>query len=178
MGLGNLIAAFAEVHRSWPEATLIIAGRGRLESELRAQAESLGLSASVRFTGFVSEEALPAYYRVADLFVLPSAAFEGFGMVTLEALASGTPAIGTPVGATPELLRPLAPQLVFAGADPAALRRGMCSVLEWLSNEKAAVELRTRCRRYVEENYGWDLAIDTLESLIDDVIAWKEGARG
>jgi len=178
MGLANLVAAFAEVHRSWPEATLVVAGRGWLENDLRAQAESLGLAESVRFAGFVSEEELPVYYRAADLFVLPSAAFEGFGMVTLEALASGTPAIGTPVGATPELLKPLAPQLVFAGADPAALRRGMCSVLEWLSNEKAATELRARCRRHAEENYGWDRAVDALESLIDETIERKEGGRG
>ncbi len=177
MGLDNLIAAFAETHRSWPQTTLVIAGRGRLEGDLRAQAASLGISEAVRFAGFVPEHELPDYYRAADLFVLPSAAFEGFGMVTLEALASGTPAIGTPVGATPELLEPLAPQLVFAGADPAALRRGMCSVLEWLSNERAAAELRTRCRRYVEENYGWDRAIDALESLIDETIAGKAGPR-
>ncbi len=178
MGLSNLVAAFAEVHRSWPDATLVIAGRGRLESDLRMQVASLGLSESVRFAGFVSEEQLPQYHRAADLFVLPSAAFEGFGMVTLEALASGTPAIGTPVGATPELLKPLAPQLVFAGADRAALRRGICSVLEWLSNERAATDLRTRCRTYVEENYGWDLAIDALEALIGETIAEKERARG
>jgi len=178
MGLSNLVAAFAEVRRSWPDATLVIAGRGRLEGELRAQVDSLGLSESVWFAGFVSEEQLPRYHRAADLFVLPSAAFEGFGMVTLEALASGTPAIGTPVGATPELLKPLAPQLVFGGADRAALRRGICSVLEWLSNERAAADLRSRCRRYVEENYGWDLAIDALEALIDETTAEKEHTRG
>jgi len=178
MGLTNLITAFAEVHRSRPDALLVIGGRGRMEQELRAQAGALGLADAVRFAGFVPEEQLPEYYQAADLFVLPSVAFEGFGMVTLEALASGTPALGTPVGATPELLRPLAPQLVFSGADPAALRRGMQSVLEWLSNERAADELRRRCRDYVEERYGWDRAIDSLEDLIDRVIAEKDGSRG
>ncbi len=178
MGLSNLITAFADVHLVRPDATLVIAGRGRLESELKAQAASLGLGEAVHFAGFVPEERLPEYYRAADLFVLPSVAFEGFGMVTLEALASGTPALGTPVGATPEILKPLAPQLVFGGADPAALRRGMQSVLEWLSNEQAAVELRARCRRYVEERYGWDRAIDALENLMFEVIAQKGGTIG
>ncbi len=171
MGLPNLVTAFAAVHERWPEATLVIAGRGRLEEELRSQAASLGLADAVRLEGFVPDDKLPEYYRAADLFVLPSVAFEGFGMVTLEALASGTPAIGTPVGATPELLTPLAPQLVFTGADPAALRRGMLSVLEWLSNEQAAAELRERCRRYAEERYGWDRAVDSLERLIAETIS-------
>ncbi|MCD4690918.1 glycosyltransferase family 4 protein [bacterium] len=178
MGLPNLVEAFAEVHRVWPGATLVIAGTGRLDGELRSLAGELGLREAVRFPGFVSEEELPDYYGAADLFVLPSVAFEGFGMVTLEALACGTPALGTPIGATPEILRPLAPQLIFAGADPASLRRGMHSVLEWLSNEQAAHELRSRCRDYVEERYGWDRAVDSLEGLIEELLAEKGDGRG
>jgi glycosyltransferase involved in cell wall biosynthesis len=166
MGLSNLVTAFGEVLARHPEAMLVIAGRGRLEQELKRQVVEGELSNSVRFTGFVDDDRLVDYYRAADLFVLPSVAFEGFGMVTLEALACGTPALGTPIGATPEILKPLAPQLVLRGTRPAALRRGIGMMLEWLSDARAAEELRKRCREYVESSFGWDAAVDALERLI------------
>ena len=63
----------------------------------------------------------PSWYRAADLVVVPSLAHEGFGLVTAEALASGTPVVGSPVGATPELLEPIEPRLVATGTSAAAL---------------------------------------------------------
>jgi len=170
MGLENLVAAFRQVHADFPNALLAVAGRGRLESELRRQAAALGVDDAIRLVGFVDDDDLVRYYQAADLFVLPSLAFEGFGMVTLEALSCGTPAIGTPIGATPEILRPLAQQLVFAGADPPAMRRGLASMLEWLSDREAAARLRSRCRSYVESRYGWDPAVDAVEALAREVV--------
>ncbi len=170
MGLSNLVAAFGQALERHPEAMLVIAGSGRLEQELKGQVADGGLSDSVRFTGFVEDHKLVEYYQAADLFVLPSIAFEGFGMVTLEALACGTPALGTPIGATPELLKPLVPQLVLRGTRPEALRKGIGMMLEWLSDAGAADELRKRCRKYVELNFGWDPAVDALENLIFELM--------
>jgi len=170
MGLENLMVAFEQVHRDFPHALLAIAGRGRLEADLRRQAAALGIDDALRFVGFVDDDDLVRYYQAADLFALPSLAFEGFGMVTLEALSCGTPAIGTPIGATPEILRPLAPQLIFAGANPPAIRRGLASMLEWLTDRNAAARLRERCRSYVEDRYGWDRAVDAIEALVEDVV--------
>ncbi|MBD3349139.1 MAG: glycosyltransferase [Candidatus Eisenbacteria bacterium] len=165
MGLPNLIAAFAGIAASDPSALLVVAGKGRLESSLRDQVEELGIADSVSFVGFVPDDELVRYYQTADLFVLPTMAFEGFGMVTLEALACGTPALGTPVGATPEILTPLAPQLVLDGSEPMAIMRGLRMMLEWLSDPSEASGLRIRCRRYVEEKYDWESSVDLLENL-------------
>lgn len=170
MGLENLLTGVGQVARSFPDVLLVIAGRGRLREKLGRRAEALGLGGAVRFAGYVDDATLVEYYQVADLFVLPSLAFEGFGMVTLEALACGTPVVGTPIGATPEILRPLAPQLLFDGTEPSALRRGILIMLEWLSGEVAATKLRARCRAYVEDEYGWDPAIDALESVFRRVM--------
>jgi glycosyltransferase involved in cell wall biosynthesis len=101
--------------------------------------------------------------------VLPSLAFEGFGLVTLEALACGTPALGTPIGATPEILRPLAMQLVLGGTETSAIGGGVRVMLEWLSYEAAADRLRAQCREYVVTKYRWDLAVDSLEGLFTEV---------
>lgn len=167
MGLHNLLEAFAGVRRVNAAARLIVAGSGRLEDELRRRASELGVSEHVRFAGFVSDDELVKLYQAADLFVLPTIAFEGFGMVTLEALACGTPAVGTPTGATPEILRPLAQQLVLEGTMPRAIERGILIMLEWLSDPASATSLRRRCREYTEERFGWEAAVDSLEQLVD-----------
>ena len=175
MGVENLLTALSGIRSSFPGVLLVIAGRGRMEEELKRIAAALGLVDNVRFVGFVEDNDLVSYYQAADLFVLPSLAFEGFGMVTLEALACGTPAVGTPIGATPELLDRLAPQLLLAGAEPHAIRRGVSAMLEWLSDGEEVGRLRALCRSYVETHYGWDRAVDALEATMDELLA--DGGR-
>jgi glycosyltransferase involved in cell wall biosynthesis len=107
-----------QVLASFPEATLGIAGAGELESALRAQIAALGLSEAVTLLGRVTEDELVRRYQQADLVVLPTQELEGFGLTTAEALACGTPVLGTPAGATPELLAPLDEALIAAGTAP------------------------------------------------------------
>ncbi|GAB6860728.1 glycosyltransferase family 4 protein [Haloplanus litoreus] len=97
-GIDGAVRAFARLDR--PEAELLIAGTGRLESSLKDLATALGVREDVRFLGFVDGETLPALYSAVDLFVLPSE-YEGFGIVFMEAMACGTPVIGTDVGGVP-----------------------------------------------------------------------------
>jgi glycosyltransferase involved in cell wall biosynthesis len=99
------------------------------------------------------------YYQAADFFVLPTLDLEGFGLVTLEALACGTPVLGTPVGETVEILSGLNPYLLFASSRPEDMARG---ILEHLS---APAISRERCRRYVLEHYSWDRTTIELEAL-------------
>ncbi|WP_256405745.1 glycosyltransferase family 4 protein [Haloplanus ruber] len=97
-GIDTAIRGFAELDR--PDAELLIAGTGRLEASLKELAEELGVREDVRFLGFVPDEELPSLYSSVDLFVLPSE-YEGFGIVFIEAMACGTPVIGTDVGGIP-----------------------------------------------------------------------------
>ena len=143
-----------------------------MEEELRRFVAAEGLADNVTFVGFVDDSDLVRYYQAADLFVLPSLAFEGFGMVTLEALACGTPAVGTPIGATPEILDRLAPQLLLGGTEPHAIRRGIGAML---SDDDAAGRLRALCRKYVETHYGWDRAVDALEATMGELLT--DGGR-
>ena len=112
----------------------------------------------MRFVGRVAEDALPDWYRAADLFVLPTVAYEGFGMATVEALASGTPVVGTPAGATPELLEPLDPRLVAAGSDPDSLAVAIRDALAFIDDD-----FRDRCRDYAVARFGWDRVTRTWE---------------
>jgi glycosyltransferase involved in cell wall biosynthesis len=175
MGLDALLEAFATIAREVPNACLLIGGEGSRRAELEGGARTLRITDRVRFLGFVPDEALPRHYQAADFFVLPTRALEGFGLVTIEALACGTPVLGTPVGATPEILAPLDPSLLFedesAGAIAAGLRRHLMR-----RDAEAAVRLRAACRRFAE-SYGWDPAITALERALGDVSGAGPGPR-
>lgn len=158
MGLIELLRAMPAVRVAHPEVRLVVAGTGPLAGALRAETEALGLTGTVRLAGFVPETELAAFYGGADLFVLPTQALEGFGLVTLESLACGTPVCGTPVGATPELLAPLDPALVFDGASAEAIAQGMIRALA----RGDAESLRARSRAYTE-SFTWDAVAARLE---------------
>ncbi len=80
-----------------------IAGEGDDRERLAALARETGVASSVRFLGAVPDADLPDLYRAADLFALPSTG-EGFGIVFLEAMACGTPAIGLAVAGASDAL--------------------------------------------------------------------------
>lgn len=173
MGVDVLIDAMPAIRGRCPGVVLVVAGSGPLRGALEARAAGLGLHDAVRFTGFVPEERLADLYAAADVFVLPTQALEGFGLVTLEALACGTPVLGTPVGATPELLRGLDGSLVTADASPAALE---AAVVRFLAREDRAA-LAERCRHWA---LGWDWAsaVRALEAELHEARAAAAAPRG
>ncbi|MFQ5692549.1 MAG: glycosyltransferase family 4 protein, partial [Nitrospinota bacterium] len=167
-GLDVLIRALPEIRSRVPDARLVLVGKGPERRRLEALAERLGAAGAVTFAGFVPDEALPDYYRGADLFVLPTRSLEGYGVATLEALASGTPVVGTMEGATPEILEPLERGLLVRSADPSALA---AAVVRWLAAPRELAGLRPRCRRHVERNYSWPEAGRTLAAFYRRVLA-------
>jgi len=177
MGLDILIQAVASLRRHFPEVLLLIGGDGSMRSHLESLTASLDLWNHVRFLGFVPEAQLPLYYQAADVFVLPTRELEGFGLVTVEALACGTPVMGTAIGATPEILEPLDPSLVFRDTTPEAMAEDLHRFLAVSQRDPAAGErLRQACRRYVETRYAWDLSVSRLEAVLND-LARTHGLR-
>lgn len=160
MGLEQLLEAFRSLTGP-PERLLAVAGTGSLERLLHETARRFGLDERVRFLGRIDESALRDWYRAADLFVLPTVAYEGFGLATAEALASGTPVVGTPVGATPELLRRLDPGLVAAAANADALRAAIERSLR-----RTCPAFRMRCREHACAHLSWGTAISDWESAL------------
>ncbi len=163
MGLENLLVAIGYVQRSLP-VTLALAGAGSLADRLRERTRDLGLEQTVRLLGQVTESELRAWYRAADLFVLPTVAYEGFGLATVEALACGTPVVGTPVGATPEILAPLDADLVAASPEPLDLAAAIERALA-----KADEGLRERCRAYACSRFAWSSVLPSWESALADL---------
>lgn len=153
MGLENLIDAMKSVVAALPDALLLLGGKGPLSAELEQRIADAGLGANVRLLGRIEEDDLPFAYRAADLTVVPSQALEGFGMITLESLASGTPVLVTPVGGLPEVVQPFAPECVFTDTSTEAIGRLLTEVLTGsrpLPDDAA-------CREYALKHFAWPL---------------------
>ena len=104
-GVDVLVRAVAQAKRKVSNIQMVAVGSGDAIPMYIRLAEELGISDIVDFPGFVPDKDLPRYFAGADVFVLPSTTdAEGFGMVLAEAMACGTPVIGTNVGGVPFLV--------------------------------------------------------------------------
>lgn len=162
MGLVNLISACAIIVRRNPSLKffLVIVGKGELIEQLKSQITQNCLQDYIRLTGPVSSSQLPLYYGAADLFILPTSSIEGFGLATAEALSSGLPVLGTPVGGTVEILNAIDSRLLFKSTTAEAIAAG---VEKFLKNPPPFLELKERCREQAVMNYEWDKVVDRLE---------------
>lgn len=102
-GFSELIALVPALKKEFPDFKLLIAGGGPLLPELERQAESLGLSEDVIFTGELERDVLLRYIRIADVFVLNSR-YEGLSHQVLEVMTVGVPVITTAIGGNPEVI--------------------------------------------------------------------------
>lgn len=166
MGLEHLVQAMRGVVGRVAEVRLYIAGEGPLASHLKRLIHLERLDDYVFLLGRVPEEHLPLLYQAADLFVLPTRVYEGLGMATLEALASGLPVVGTPVGATPEILSQLDERLILKGTAAEDITEG---ILWYFEKGEHIPDLRGRARALVLERYTWDAAAADLEAALRDL---------
>jgi phosphatidylinositol alpha-1,6-mannosyltransferase len=128
-GQDRVLAALAELRQEQRNFVYLIAGEGDDTPRLQGLVQALGLDEHVRFIGYVPDEALPDLYRSADIFAMPSDG-EGFGIVFLQALASGCTVIaGNRDGSTDPLLDGRAGILVDP-EDTAALVAALHSAME------------------------------------------------
>jgi glycosyltransferase involved in cell wall biosynthesis len=167
--LSALVEAFGAVRRSFPNAKLVLFGRGLITPEREEKFESLvadlGLQDSVIRLGIVSDAMLRQIYRRADVFVFPSL-YEGFGLPVLEALASGACVLGGNTAATAEVAGEAA-ELVDM-SDSAKIATGMSRLLRdrerRLALRRAAPE---RARQFSVESMvrrTWETYLEVLQA--------------
>jgi phosphatidylinositol alpha-1,6-mannosyltransferase len=102
-GHDRVIAAIPQLVAEGHDVVYLILGEGDDRARLEAIARKAGIIDRMRFMGLVSQELLVEAYRIADLFIMPSTG-EGFGIAFLEAMASGTPAVGLAVAGAMDAL--------------------------------------------------------------------------
>lgn len=143
------------------DAKLLIVGDGELKKELHKQVKKLGVDKKVIFTGAISNEHLPQFYVAADIFVLPSQKRgEAFGLVSLEALASGKPVIHSNMPGVNEVV-PSNCGLVFYNVDDLTKKINFL-----LKNRKLRKKFGDNGRRFVEKERSWDITAEKYEKFI------------
>jgi len=163
MGLGVAIEAIAPLAAAGA-CVFVVGGDGPLRPALEAQAATAGADGRIRFTGRLSEESLALAYQAADLFVLPTTALECFGLILVEALAFGCPVVATDAAAIPEILRPIAPDMIVPAGDPRALRE---TIDRWLSG-RLPVPDPADLVAYVDARYSARSVTDRIVRLLEE----------
>ena len=163
-GLENLIEAASRLRQTMPDLLTVIVGTGPLAQSLQQMIDERDLSGSVRLAGHVAEDRLPDVYRAADLFVVPTIALEGFGLVVVEALACGTPVLVTPIGGLPEVVRDLDPGLVLPGIDATAIAAGIISAF----NGTKRLPSEAECIAYAQR-FDWNAIARRIAAVYHEV---------
>jgi glycosyltransferase involved in cell wall biosynthesis len=171
--LADLLHAAAALKHDIPDVEIRIVGRGPELPELERLHASLALGRTVALLGDVSREQLAAEYVNADVFCLPSVQ-EGFGIVFLEAMAAGLPAVACRAAAVPEVVRDGITGVLVPPRDPGAL----ASALEALLRDPArARALGAEARRHVAQFTTGRVADRFLDAVESMTIAMRKTAR-
>ncbi|MDT0219726.1 glycosyltransferase family 4 protein [Gordonia sp. AC31] len=150
-GVQDLLAALPRIRRSHPGTTLTIAGDGTQRDWLIEQARKHRVGKAVRFVGPVDHTELVTLMHRCDAIVLPSR-YEPFGIVALEAAATGVPLIVSTAGGLGEAVREPDTGLTFEPADVAGLA---AAVRATLSDPGAAAQRALRARARLTAEFSW-----------------------
>ncbi len=165
-GFQVALEALPSLIESVGKVRFVVAGSGTHEDELKAQAEELGLMEHGTFVGWIGDDVLHSLYRIADLTVVPSI-YEPFGLVALEAMASGCPCLVADTGGLREVVTSEQVGLRFRSRDPKSLAQMAERVL---TDGALRDRLVTEASDHVL-TFDWlDVARQTL-SLYEDAVA-------
>ena len=168
-GLDTLLDAATRV-RGLAGMHMVIGGTGPEHAEIKERIGHEGL-ANVHLVGYIPDLDLPDYYRAADVFILPTRTAEGFGLVLMEAAASGVPSIATDSGAPREVVDDGVTGMLVPPGAPDALAAAITELYrspELLAEMGSAALTRSA-------TFTWDRSIDTLERVLQEAVA--EGPR-
>src|SRR5262249_15061866 len=156
-----LLAQALEGMAGRPSLLLVSAGSGKPPVEVRVPYLNLG---SLR-----NERLLSLAYSAADVFVLPSRQ-ENFPLTALEAMACGTPVIGSAVGGVPDMVRPGITGILVPPQNVTALRTAICDMLQ---DPPRRAEMAANCRRIAVEEYSLDLQLRRHVELYQSILAGR-----
>ena len=170
-GIKYLIMAMKDVIKEFPNAKLIIGGSGPEKDNLKKLSESLNLKENMFFVGYLKNSDLPKYYASSDIFVLPSIKTkggdtEGLGVVLLEAMACGTPVIGSDIGGITDIIKDGENGFLTKPESPNDIANEVIKLL-------ADVSLRKRFLynglKNVQERFSWEIVTELFIKVFEGV---------
>jgi glycosyltransferase involved in cell wall biosynthesis len=168
-GIDTVLQALPAVLSEFPTLRYRIAGEGPEREPLEALAHRLGVDRAAEFLGFVPDEELPDLYRGATVFVMPSreevkqASIEGFGIVYLEASASGLPVIAARSGGALEAVLHEETGLLISPDNPNQLAAATGRLL---GDPLLARHFGHAGRRWVEGEMNWERAVRQMREAL------------
>jgi len=167
-GVPLLLRALARIDRQ--DMALVVVGEGDMRPVYAGLARELGLVDRVHFAGFVPDDRLPGYYRLADVTVLPSTTMgEAFGLVLVESLASGTPVIASDLPGVRTVVAPDEDGVLVPPGDIDHLAQQLAQMAAMPEERRCAMGLAGR--RKVAARYAWTSIGADLTALYEAVLA-------
>ncbi|NEP76218.1 glycosyltransferase family 1 protein [Okeania sp. SIO2G5] len=168
-GIETLVRAMGQsTHRISPKLQLIIGGGsrpGRSDGDERERIEGivteLDMGNMTTFPGRISDDDLPLYYAAADITVVPSH-YEPFGLVAIEAMASGTPVVASDVGGLQFTVESESTGLLVEARNDAAFSRAIDRILD---NSELQQQMSNAARQRVESYFSWQGVASQLDAL-------------
>ncbi len=164
-GLKYLLQAFPLVIEKFPQAKLIVVGRGFLERYYRRYVEE-HIKGSVIFVGHVSPEDLPRYYASCDIYCSPATGAESFGIVLLEAMAAATPIVASEIPGYKKVMEDGREGLFFRTCNPDSLAEKIITLL----NEKKRMQEMGQNGRKKALRYDWKIVTKQVLEFYEEVL--------
>ena len=157
-GVQHLIAAMPKILAGYNDAKLVVAGKGGMLDELKAEAEALGLGNKVYFAGYLGGKDVEKMYKAADVLVFPST-YEPFGIVALEGMLSERPIVVSDAGGLAEIVQHRETGMKSYCGNPNSIAD---SILELLYNPELYANIVKKAKQKVKNDYNWTkIAQDT-----------------
>ena len=157
-GIQHLIAAMPKILAGYHDAKLVIAGKGGMLDELKAEAEALGISNKVYFAGYLNGKDVEKMYKAADISVFPST-YEPFGIVALEGMLAERPIVVSDAGGLGEIVEHKVTGMKSYCGNANSIAD---SILELLYNPELCANIVKKAKAKVKDEYNWvKIAQDT-----------------
>jgi len=165
-GIDVLLKALYLLKENKIEVQTILVGDGDLKEKYILQAKGMGLDDITYFVGFASNEDLPKYYNLADLLVLPSInTAEAFGVVLLEAMASGVPVIASDLPGVRTVAKDGGE--VFT---PKKYEELASLIKDYFSQSANIINYKKQVREVAEAKYSWQNIVEKLDRLYKELV--------
>ena len=168
-GIKYLIMAMVDVIKEFPHAKLIIGGSGPEKDKLEKLSEDIGVKDNVIFMGYIENSDLPKYYASSDIFVLPSIETkggdtEGLGVVLLEAMACGTPVIGSNIGGITDIIKDGETGFLAQPENPKDIAD---IIIDLLSKENTRQIVSENGLIIVQKKFSWDVVTKQFSNIYE-----------
>jgi glycosyltransferase involved in cell wall biosynthesis len=167
-GIIDLVKGFFEAQKKIDNLRLLVVGEGKERKKIEKLIKKLKIEKKVIMTGFVSNDEVVKYYKIADLFVRPSHS-EGMGNSFIEAMYARVPVIATPVGGIVDFLKDVETGFFCKIKDARDLSAKIIYVLD--EKNKVQIEIiKKKAHSMVKEKYSWDQVSHQMKNIFWEMI--------